>query len=93
MGSPQLNVRLSREAADALEAAVFVRSLRSAQDLVGPAVEELAASLAQDPDIAAAIALRLRHRRQEQSNVTAMRPSGTKRGSRVPNNEDASQLP
>lgn len=79
MSSPQLNVKLSREAADALEAAVFVRSLRSAQDLVGPAVEELAASLAQDADIAAAIELRMRRRVRDQANVTAIRKSSKTR--------------
>jgi hypothetical protein len=68
---PQLNVRLSSEALDALEAAVFVRSLRSAQELVGPAVEQLAQQLLADEDVVAAV--KLRASRLGQSNVTAMR--------------------
>jgi hypothetical protein len=69
----QLNVRLPTEALDALEAAVFVRSLRSAQELVGPVVEQLATRLMADEDIAAAV--KLRTGRRGQSNVTAMRPA------------------
>jgi Holliday junction resolvasome RuvABC endonuclease subunit len=72
MGSPQLNIRLSRQAADALEAAVFVRGARSAQEIVGPVVEEMAANLARDPDVADALAVRVRHRRRAQSNITPM---------------------
>ncbi len=90
MGSPQLNIKLSREAADALEAAVFVRSLRSAQDLVGPAVEELAASLAKDSEIAAAIVLRSRYRGRDKSNVRTIRPSG--KGGSQSSTESASRL-
>jgi hypothetical protein len=73
---PQLNVRLSNEAADALDAAVFVRSLRSAQDLVGPAIEKLATELMQDTDVANAVVLR--RRREKPSNVTSM-PSSRKK--------------
>jgi hypothetical protein len=69
----QLNVRLSSEAVDALEAAVFVRSLRSAQELVGPVVEHLAQQLLADEDVAAAV--KLRAGRQGPSNVTSMRPA------------------
>jgi hypothetical protein len=69
----QLNVRLSSEAVDALEAAVFVRSLRSAQELVGPAVEQLAQQLLADEDVAAAV--KLREGRRGLSNVTSMRPT------------------
>jgi hypothetical protein len=71
MKPPQLNVRLPREALDALEAAVFVRSLRSAQELVGPVVEQLAQQLLAEEDVAAAV--RLRAGCRGQSNVTAMR--------------------
>jgi hypothetical protein len=67
---PQLNVRLSDAAADAFDAAVFVRSLRSAQELAGPALEELAEQLMTDPAVADAVALRRKTRR---SNVTPMR--------------------
>jgi hypothetical protein len=70
---PQLNVRLPREALDALEAAVFVRELRSAQELVGPVVEQLAQQLLAEEDVAAAV--KLRASRRGQSNVTAMRPA------------------
>lgn len=73
MKASQLNVRLSREALDALEATVFVRSLRSAQDLVGPVVEELAQRLMSDPDVAQAV--KLRDGRRGESNVTSMRPA------------------
>jgi hypothetical protein len=71
MTTSQLNVRLPREALDALEAAVFVRELRSAQELVGPVVEQLAQQLLADEDVAAAV--KLRKGRRSQSNVTAMR--------------------
>jgi hypothetical protein len=72
MKPSQLNVRLSSEAVDALEAAVFVRSLRSAQELVGPVIEQLAQQLLADEDIAAAVKLRAGCR--SPSNVTSMRP-------------------
>lgn len=71
MKTSQLNVRLSREALDALEAAVFVRSLRSAQELVGPVVEHLAQQLLADEDVA--VAVKLREGRRGPSNVTSMR--------------------
>jgi hypothetical protein len=71
MKASQLNVRLSTDALDALEAAVFVRSLRSAQELVGPVIEQLAKQLLADEDVAAAVMLRT-HRRGP-SNVTSMR--------------------
>lgn len=73
MKPSQLNVRLSSEAVDALEAAVFVRSLRSAQELVGPVVEQLAEQLLADEDVAAAV--KLRADRRGPSNVTSMRPA------------------
>lgn len=71
MKTSQLNVRLSSEALGALEAAVFVRSLRSAQELVGPVVEQLAQELMADEDVAAAV--KLRAGRQGPSNVMSMR--------------------
>lgn len=82
MKPSQLNVRLSSEAVDALEAAVFVRSLRSAQELVGPVVEQLAQQLLADEDVAAAV--KLRADRRGPSNVTSMRPAKapTKRSTR-----------
>jgi hypothetical protein len=73
MKTSQLNVRLSSAALDALEAAVFVRSLRSAQELVGPVVEHLAQQLLADEDVAAAV--KLRAGRRGPSNVTSMRPA------------------
>lgn len=71
MRTSQLNVRVSREALDALKAAVFVRSLRSAQELVGPVVEQLATQLMGDEDVASAV--KLRASRGGLSNVTSMR--------------------
>ncbi len=62
MGESQLNVRLTREAADALDAAVFVRELRSPHELVAPAIEELARELLEDADVADAVAIRGRRR-------------------------------
>jgi hypothetical protein len=73
MRQSQLNVRLSREALNALEAAVFVRSLRSSQELVGPVVEQMAQQLLADEDVAAAV--KLRAGRRGPSNVTSMRPA------------------
>ncbi len=73
MKTSQLNVRLSRESLDALEAAVFVRSLRSAQEILGPVVEQLAQELMADEDVAAAV--KLRAGRESPSNVMSMRPA------------------
>jgi hypothetical protein len=73
MRQSQLNVRLSREALDALEAAVFVRSLRSAQELIGPVVEDFAQQLMADDDVVSAI--KLREGRRGLTNVTSMRPT------------------
>lgn len=47
---------------DAIQAAVFVRDLRSPQPLIGPMVEQFAAELVADPAVAAAIELRRSHR-------------------------------
>ncbi len=55
---PQLNLRLTDEQLLVLEAAVFVRGLRSAQDLVMPIVNELVETLETDPKIKQAAALR-----------------------------------
>jgi hypothetical protein len=70
MTGTQLNVRLSSGAADALDAAVFVRSLKSPHDLVAPAIEKLATELLKDPDVAAAV--ELRRRRESPLNVAPM---------------------
>lgn len=58
---------------DALEAAVFVRSLRSAQELIGPVVEDFAQQLMADDDVVSAI--KLREGRRGHTNVTSMRPT------------------
>lgn len=55
---PQLNVRLTEAQRDAIQAAVFVRDLRSPQPLLDPLLEQLAAALMDDPVVAAAVALR-----------------------------------
>jgi hypothetical protein len=51
----QFNVRVTYEAADLIEAAVYVRRLRSPQGLLAPVLEEFAASLADDDAIATAM--------------------------------------
>lgn len=61
----QINVRISEEAHRALVAAVFVRDLRSPQEILGPAVEEVARELMQDKAIAQAVNLRASHMEEE----------------------------
>ena len=63
---PQLNVQVSSAALDAIQAAVFVRDLRSPQPLIAPVVEKFAAGLAEDPAIAAAIQLRMNQRQAQE---------------------------
>jgi len=69
----QIYVRVSRTTLDALEAAVYVRRLRSAQELVGPIVEALGEKLAAAPDVAAA--LKSRRDRDAEIAVGAVTPS------------------
>jgi hypothetical protein len=54
----QLNVRISEHTFEAITAAVYVRKLRSPQQLLGPLVEEFAAELLDDPAVADAMRLR-----------------------------------
>lgn len=69
----QFNVRVSKEAHDAIEAAVFVRELRSAQPLLGPAVERLASDLAKDPAVKTAVKLRRSTQTDAPPRVTPLR--------------------
>jgi hypothetical protein len=78
----QVNLRISASALDVLESAVFVRELRSVQELLQPLVEAQAHSLETDPEIKAAVGLRLASRRKRQGNVrrfpetSGARPTG-----------------
>jgi hypothetical protein len=65
----QVNIRVSKDVVDALDAAVFVRELRSPQELLRPVVEKLGESLAADPKIKAALRLRRDERKKEKNNV------------------------
>lgn len=58
----QLNVRVSESVRDTIDAAVFVRDLRGPQELVEPALEQLAGLLRLDPLIQEALRLRARGR-------------------------------
>lgn len=69
---------------DVFAAVVFLRELRSVQDVAGPALEDLAAKLAdEDPGVASLVAQRAARReetRKADNNITPMRPArGTKR--------------
>lgn len=68
----QIYVRVSRLTLDALEATVYVRRLRSAQELIGPVVEALAEKLRAAPDVAAA--LKSRHDRGAEVAAGAVTP-------------------
>jgi hypothetical protein len=56
--STQVNIKLTVEQMDLLEAAVFLRRLKSSQDLIRPLVLDLLAELAENPAIIAAVAQR-----------------------------------
>lgn len=64
----QVNVRVSREIYDVLDAAAFVRGFRGMQDLVGPVVEREAEKLAQQAPVQDALAAR---RKQASGNGKA----------------------
>jgi hypothetical protein len=65
----QLNLRVSREAADLFQAAVFVRDLKSVQELLRPVLEAHADALRTDDSVTAAVALREQNRAGERQNV------------------------
>ncbi|MEI2702572.1 MAG: hypothetical protein V9E83_09255 [Baekduia sp.] len=54
----QVNIRVTQEQHDVLQAAVYVRELKSAQDLLAPEVEHLTAELMKDRRVAEAYRLR-----------------------------------
>ena len=56
---PQVNVRVSQETLDVLEATTFVRRLRSPQELVGPVIDALARRLRESPEVEAALRARV----------------------------------
>lgn len=58
MPRPQVNIRLTQEQHDVLQAAVFVRGLKSAQDLIGPEVERLVEGLTSDQGVSDALRVR-----------------------------------
>lgn len=58
----QINIRVTLQAFEVLEAAVFVRKLRSPQDVLGPIAEQFLSSLAEEPDVKAAMGIREAHR-------------------------------
>lgn len=62
MSKHQVNIRVSQEQHDVLQAAVYVRDLKSAQDLIAPEVERLATKLMKDQRIAEVHQLRVAER-------------------------------
>jgi hypothetical protein len=59
----QVNVRVSQEVADTLDAAAFVREYRGLQELVAPELGRLAERLRREPAVVAAIRARDQRRR------------------------------
>jgi hypothetical protein len=55
---PQFNVRVTREVHDAIAATVFVRELRSPQQLLGPLIENYVDELLEDDKVVSALKLR-----------------------------------
>lgn len=78
MAKRQLNIQLDDETRDVLEAAVFVRDLRSMQELLRPTLEELAAKLSKEQRIQKAVELRSVERSQKSTGVTSIRSRRTK---------------
>lgn len=70
----QINLQVEQSTADLLDAAVFIRNLRSPQELLKPLVEGLATELARDPRISEAASLRAQERK-ETDNVSPLRKS------------------
>jgi len=73
MANRQVNVQLSEEARDILEAAAFVRDVRSHQELLRPVIEGFASELANDPAVASALRLRLEERKKKVSPIESAR--------------------
>jgi len=63
--SVQINIRVSTEVEEVLEAAAFVRKYRGMQKLLGPIVGEYAASLAKEEAVQAALRARKQRARDE----------------------------
>ena len=55
---PQVNIRVTQETLDVLDAAVFVDRLRGSQELLRPVVEQLVARLVARPEVEAALRAR-----------------------------------
>jgi hypothetical protein len=80
----QLNIQLEQKDFDLLEAAVFLRRLKTPQELIRPVVDALLDELSSDPAITRAVAQRQdRPPEKETKKVTALRPRrqrGTRKG-------------
>lgn len=63
MTKRQVNIRLSEEQHDVLQAAVFVKGLKSAQDIIGPEVERVVKDLTSDQRISDAVKARRAERK------------------------------
>ena len=74
MSKTQLNVRLTPHVQDVLDAAVFVRGLRSPQPLLEPLLDRLVAELLEDERVSAALRLREQHRGDGVENVAKLPP-------------------
>jgi hypothetical protein len=55
---PQVNLRVDQTTMDILDAVIFVDRLRGVQELLLPAIEELAAKAKKRPEISAAVQAR-----------------------------------
>lgn len=72
-GLEQINVRVKSESYDALEAAAYVRRIRSLQELLNPFIEELASKLAKEPEVQVAIRARKEYVARESGSLSHMR--------------------
>ena len=77
----QLNIQLEQKDFDLLEAAVFLRRLKSPQELIRPLIETLLEELASNPAVAKAVAQRQDPAQSaEPTKVTAL---GSRRQRRI----------
>ena len=63
MAKHQVNIRVTQEQHDVLQAAVFVKGLKSAQDIIGPEVERLVEGLTSDQRVSDALRARRAERK------------------------------
>jgi len=79
----QINLRVSAQAYEELEAAAFVRGLRSFQELLRRVVEQHASKLAEETETTEALKARSNYRLRAKSKVTELRGSESRQAIKV----------